>query len=224
VSAAVLDLPRRERNKHAKRARIVAAARALFARRGFAATTTAEIARRAGIGTGTLFLYFASKEDLLVEIFREEMDALVAAAFDTLPRRAALLDEIVYVLGVLVAFHERDPELARAFVKEMQFVGDGAAARVFEFIDRLAERIAERVALRQASGELDPEVPSRLVADNCFAIYIARLQKWLGAGRRSPSAELLSRLREALALQLRGLERRATPGADGRRVRRARRA
>jgi AcrR family transcriptional regulator len=222
--SAALELPKRERNKQQKRARLLAAARGVFARKGFAATTTAEIATRAGVGAGTLFLYFASKEDLLVDLFRAEMDRVIERAFATLPRRAALLTELLHVYGAMIEHHERDPELARAFVKEMQFVGDGAAARVFEFIDRLAERIAERVALRQASGELDPEVPSRLVADNCFAIYIARLQKWLGAGRRSPSAELLSRLREALALQLRGLERRATPGADGRRVRRARRA
>ena len=47
----------RERNKREKLVRIRAAARALFAKRGFEATTAREICERAGIGTGTLFLY-----------------------------------------------------------------------------------------------------------------------------------------------------------------------
>lgn len=206
MSAAPVQLPRRERNKQEKRAALLASARRLFARKGFAATTTAEIAERAGVGAGTLFLYFASKDDLLVAIFRADMDAVVDRAFVTLPRRASLLAELLHVYGAMIALHERDPELARAFVKEMLFVSAPNRASVFEYIDRLDERIAERVALRQARGELDPSVAPLLVAENCFALYIARLQKWLGADARLASAEHLTRLRAAFALQLRALE------------------
>jgi AcrR family transcriptional regulator len=60
---------RREQNKQEKLARIAAAAKALFAAKGFAQTTTQEIAERAEIGAGTLFLYAKSKEDLLVMVF-----------------------------------------------------------------------------------------------------------------------------------------------------------
>lgn len=209
MSAAALDTPRRERNKQEKRERIVAAARALFSRKGFAATTTAQIAERAGIGAGTLFLYFASKDDLLVAIFREQMDAVVQRALATLPKRGSLLDEFVHVYGAMIVFHERDPELARAFVKEMLFVSGRNRAAVFEYIDGLDAQLAARIEFRQARGELDASAPARLVAENCFALYIARLQKWLGADERLASAEHIARLREAFALQLRVLE--ATP-------------
>jgi len=209
MAQAVLELPRRERNKREKRARIVAAAGALFSRRGFASTTTDEIAARAGVGAGTVFLYFPSKDDLLVAIFREQMDAVVEAAFASLPRRGTLLDEIVHVYGAMIEFHERDPVLARAFVKELLFVSEQNRASVFEFIDRLDERIAERIALRQARGDLDDAVRASLVAENCFALFIARLQKWLGLDGRLASHEHIERLREAFALQLRGLERGA---------------
>lgn len=211
MSAAPLELPRRERNKQAKRARLLAAARSLFARRGFAATTTAEIAARAGIGAGTLFLYFASKEDLLVEVFRADMDAVIERAFATLPPRAALLTELMHVYGAMIAHHERDPELARAFVKEMLFVSPPDRALVFEFIDGLAARVAARIALRQARGELDASVPPALVADNLFALFIARLQRSLGLDERLAGEVLTERLREAFALQLRALESGRAP-------------
>jgi AcrR family transcriptional regulator len=221
LSTAAAVLPRRERNKQAKRDRIVAAGRALFSRKGFAATTTAEIAARAGIGTGTLFLYFATKEDLLVAIFREEMDAVLRRALDTLPKRASLLDELMHVYGAMIAFHERDLEFARAFVKEMMFAASRAS--VFEFIDRLDAEIAQRIALRQQRGVLDPGVPALLVAENCFALYIARLQKWVGPGGRLASAEHLTKLRDAFALQLRAVAP-SSPGSSSRAPRPARRA
>jgi AcrR family transcriptional regulator len=211
MSAASLELPRRERNKQEKRARLVAAARTLFARKGFASTTTAEIAARAEVGAGTLFLYFASKDDLLVEIFRAEMDAVLERAFATLPRRASLLSELLHVYGAMIAHHERNPELARAFVKEMLFVSPPDRALVFEFIDGLGARVAARIALRQERGELDASVSAPLVAENLFAIFIARLQKWLGLDERLASDEHLGRLRDAFAVQLHALEPRTSP-------------
>jgi kynurenine formamidase len=57
---------RRERNKQAKLDRIVAAARELFAEHGVDEVTTQQIADKADIGTGTLFLYVKSKGDLLL--------------------------------------------------------------------------------------------------------------------------------------------------------------
>jgi TetR/AcrR family transcriptional regulator len=57
---------RRERNKLDKLARITAAAGELFAERGVDDVTTQEIADRADIGTGTLFLYAKTKGELLL--------------------------------------------------------------------------------------------------------------------------------------------------------------
>lgn len=57
--------------KDATRRRIVAAAMGLFRTNGFDATTTRDVARRAGIATGTLFNYFETKEALLASLAAE---------------------------------------------------------------------------------------------------------------------------------------------------------
>ena len=57
---------RRERNKQEKLDRITAAASELFAERGVDEVTTQEIADKADIGTGTLFLYAKTKGELLL--------------------------------------------------------------------------------------------------------------------------------------------------------------
>ena len=61
------------------RMRILAAASDVFAERGLDAST-AEIARRAGVGEATLFRRFPTKDDLVVAILAEHMDGVIAAA------------------------------------------------------------------------------------------------------------------------------------------------
>ena len=67
--------PRWARRKHARPEEITAAALELFVERGYAATRLEDVAARAGISKGTLYLYFANKEDLFKAVVRE---ALVA--------------------------------------------------------------------------------------------------------------------------------------------------
>src|SRR5256885_15696648 len=61
-----------------KRARILDAAIRVFAERGFHSATVAEIARAAGVADGTIYLYFKGKDDLLLRLFDEKMNELLA--------------------------------------------------------------------------------------------------------------------------------------------------
>jgi|AP12_2_1047962.scaffolds.fasta_scaffold46363_2 AcrR family transcriptional regulator len=73
-----------------KRQRLVEAAGAVFAEKGYASTRVADIARRAGVGKGTVYGYFTSKEELLFAVFESinmdisaRMDAALAAGDST---------------------------------------------------------------------------------------------------------------------------------------------
>lgn len=63
--------PPRRRRKHARPRELLAAALSLFIEKGFDATRTEQIAERAGVSKGTLYLYFQSKEDLFVDLLAE---------------------------------------------------------------------------------------------------------------------------------------------------------
>lgn len=218
VAAPVEESPagrrsRVERNKHRKRARILRAARRLFGRKGFERTTTREIAEAADVGAGTLFLYAGTKEDLLVSVFREEIDHVVRDAFATVPA-GPLLDRVLHVFGALLVHHERDRGLARVFVKELPFVEDrrhGVAETMADLLGGIARLIEEA----QAVGEIDPGVSSSQLASNLFALYFARLQRRLGGGDVSGARQRDEGLRATLDLQLTGL--RAAAEADRRR-------
>ncbi len=61
------------RRKQSRPGELLTAALDLFVEKGYAATRVEEVARRAGVSKGTLFLYFASKEDLFKSVVRENL-------------------------------------------------------------------------------------------------------------------------------------------------------
>ena len=75
MPSPVKSEPRWARRKHARPEEITAAALELFVERGYAGTRLEDVAARAGISKGTLYLYFTNKEDLFKAVVRE---ALVA--------------------------------------------------------------------------------------------------------------------------------------------------
>src|SRR3954454_6648983 len=70
-----------------KRERILAAAEIIFARHGFFAARVSEIAKEAGVADGTIYLYFKSKDDLLISWFEHRMRHVNAVPRAALPAR-----------------------------------------------------------------------------------------------------------------------------------------
>ena len=68
---SALSPTKRERRKEARPGELLDAALSLFVEKGFAATRVEEVAARAGVSKGTLFLYFPSKEELFKAVVRE---------------------------------------------------------------------------------------------------------------------------------------------------------
>src|SRR3954471_16441390 len=72
-----LAAPARQRRKEARPQELLEAALELFVEKGFAATRSEEVAARAGVAKGTLYLYYPSKEDLLKAVVRENLSAII---------------------------------------------------------------------------------------------------------------------------------------------------
>jgi AcrR family transcriptional regulator len=89
---------RRAHNKGVIQQRIVTAALGLFQTRGFEATTTREIARKARIAEGTVFNYFKTKEDIALYFFEREVDHAMAVVRGNARLRKAPLDEKLFAL------------------------------------------------------------------------------------------------------------------------------
>jgi AcrR family transcriptional regulator len=76
--------PRWERRKDARPQELLAAALDLFVERGFASTRLEDVAKRAGVSKGTLYLYFTNKEELFKAVVRDSIVPIIGAAEDNI--------------------------------------------------------------------------------------------------------------------------------------------
>src|SRR5262252_7155366 len=97
TSARAATLGQRERNKLDKLRRIKDAARELFVAKGFDDTTTREIAIRAGVGIGTIFVYAENKRDLLFLIANDELEKVTERAEAAVQVSASLMQNLLSV-------------------------------------------------------------------------------------------------------------------------------
>ena len=197
-------ISRRERNKQEKRARIVGAARQLFRERGFAETTTQQIAETADIGTGTLFLYARSKEDVLVMVFKDEMLETARAAFESATSKGPLLDRLMHVFGLMIRYHERDVALSRILLKELVFRSTSDRREdISELMRGIYDGIADLLEGSSKPGKFKSRSDAILAAEVVFAIYYMGLLVWLG--QNSSKKQFIERLRLKLAVAINGL-------------------
>jgi AcrR family transcriptional regulator len=112
---------RRERNKQEKLDRITAAATELFAERGVDDVTTQEIADKADIGAGTLFLYAKSKSELLLLVqnstYADALEQGKAAAEDI----TNTLDAVMAIVRPVVECNRKQVDNGRTYLREIVF-------------------------------------------------------------------------------------------------------
>ena len=121
MSLATPPVGRRERNKQAKLDRITAAAAELFAEHGVDDVTTQQIADKADIGTGTLFLYAKTKGELLLLVQNSGYaDALEEgrAAAKSIPNA---LDAVMAIVRAVVECNRTQVDNGRTYLREMVF-------------------------------------------------------------------------------------------------------
>ena len=162
-----------------KRERILAAAERVFARRGFFASRVSEIAKDAGVADGTIYLYFKSKDDLLISLFENRMKQVNAAL------RAAIANE-KQVLGQLRAFiktylqliHD-EPAATEVLTIELRqsnkFMKEYENAEFADFLRMLGGLISKG----QDAGELDDGVPAHIVARMIFGMLDELALAWV---------------------------------------------
>jgi AcrR family transcriptional regulator len=99
-SLAKIIEPRWERRKDARPGELAAAALELFVEKGFSATRLDDVARRAGVSKGTLYLYFDSKDELFKAVVREGIVPRIAEAEERIRNyqgsTASMIRELVH--------------------------------------------------------------------------------------------------------------------------------
>lgn len=161
--------PKWSRRKDARPAEIVEAALDVFAHHGFAAAKLTEVAKRAGVAKGTLYLYFETKEDLFRATARHALEANLKMVDQTSKAfNGSIADFVPHLLKHAAGRvgDGRIPKIVRMVLAESRAFPDLAAIWHDEVVARMLGRLSELVSAAQARNEVRPGDP------NLFAISI----------------------------------------------------
>jgi AcrR family transcriptional regulator len=172
----------RVRNKLDKLRRIKDAAQSLFVAKGFDDTTMREIAVRAGVGLGTIFLYAKNKRDLLFLTINEGLENVTNEAESAVDPKEPLIGNLLAVAKLHYRFFGRQPALSRLVLREMIFYDSGAQAPPFHKTrDRLIRLFGRTTELAIANAEIAPNEPPLFAGWTLFCIFQVELRRWLAS-------------------------------------------
>lgn len=155
-------MPLSDQSRAEKRVRIVEAAISVFAEKGFHAARVSDVARKAGVADGTIYLYFRNKEDLLLVIFEEKMDAMMQDLATALAGIEDPRDKIRAFARHHVDQLRRNPELAQVFQVELRqsskFLREYRPEKLWEYLDVFGRLVEEGKEKGQLRPDIDPFV------------------------------------------------------------------
>lgn len=168
-----------------KRDRILDAATKVFAKRGFFAAQVADVAKRAGIAAGTVYLYFKSKDDLLLSLFERTMHQAIAEGRAALDALAASdhpptpIERLRHIARVHLARLGRDRHLAVVFQVELRqstkFMARLSTSSLRDYLGLLRDVIADG----QATGDFRADINPTLAAKVIFGALDEMATNWI---------------------------------------------
>ncbi len=184
----------------------------VFAGKSFFTATVAEIAREAGVADGTIYLYFKSKDDLLICLFEEKMGELNTSLEAELARHQKPLAQLRAFLRLHLQLVSTDPELAEVLTVELRqsakLMKEYEALRFGAYLELLGGILERGVA----DGSLRRGIDVRTVRRAIFGALDETALSWLLGGRRFDLAHAADELAELFS---RGLAAERTKAKAG---------
>lgn len=202
-----------------KRERILDAAVRVFAAEGFYNAKVSQIANAAGVADGTIYLYFKSKDELLISLFEDRMDRVLATLREALGptpdgQTPGAVERLRRVIELHLGLIEKNPEMGEVITVELRqsskFIREYQNPKFGEFLRLIAGAVSDG----QKSGELRPDLDPQLTARALFGALDEIALAWIvrPASAKQPArqkGELGRAAQQLAALFLEGL--RANP-------------
>ena len=174
---------------------IIDAAIRVFARNGYYNSRVSDIAREAGIASGTIYLYFKTKDEILVTLFREKMAEWVASVRREVAAERDPLAKVWKIVALHFRVLEDNPELAEVLQVELRqghkFFRGASAHEVSAYFELMHSVLEEG----QAEGTIRHDVHVKIATKVLFGAMDQVATSWvLGkrAHRLSESADAVA--------------------------------
>lgn len=179
----LLKLDDEEQKMTDKQLKIVQAASEVFAQKGYAASSTSEIALRAGVAEGTIFRHYKTKKDLLLSIVAPVMAKLVAPFvlrdfYKVLDSSFDSFDQLLRaIIENRIEFLERHMQVFKIFIQEIPFHPDLQEQFQKLILSKVLEKFSVNITKFQQQGAIvdwSPITVIRLTASSLIGYVLSR--------------------------------------------------
>ena len=182
---------RREREREGRRQEILAAAKAVFGKKGFDGAVLDEIAAQAEFSKATLYLYFKDKHDLFYAVLEDGLDKLLLKVREIRDRDLPPVAKLEEMIRGVMAYTEEDRDFFRVLTPERAGLTDSRhpelKERVHPKLDAFIGLAASVIEHGIKEGKIK-EVDPRAVADLLFGMMHSAVVWWLLEGAEGPLA------------------------------------
>ena len=186
------------------RERILDAAVELFALHGYDGTSVAQVIAEAGVAKGGFYHHFASKEQLLYDVYGDLITRQVAAMDDVVAQRRSATDTLRAFVDVLVETTATSARQAIVFFREQGRLGDERTVEYRAVRRRCHDMVVRLVRDGQASGQFAKVASPEMVTFTIFGV-INELPIWYRPTGRQQPAQIAAEL-SALVLSALGVK------------------
>jgi len=179
ASEAAEAAPRLNRRQAAKvrtRAKVLEAARTLFAARGYEPATIRDIAKGAGMSTGAVFANFQDKAELFEAVLAEDL-ARLTEALRAADKDAPIRERLISILSAGYHGSLDQLPLVQAVVARSWFQPISADQRARQAVKPLAAVVEEALQAAVAKGELRQDSDLKLIAELAWTAYVSNYRR-----------------------------------------------
>ncbi len=163
---------------------IIEAAVRVFARKGYYNSRVSDIAREAGIAAGTIYLYFKTKDDILVTLFRDKMADFVGVLRKAIAGEADAASKIRRLVSLHFRILEESPDLAEVVQVELRqrqkFFRGASSQEIGAYFALIGSVLEEGVA----QGRFRQDLPLKIATKMLFGAMDQMATSWV-LGKRS---------------------------------------
>jgi AcrR family transcriptional regulator len=184
--------------------RILRAASAEFAHRGYRNTTMNDIAKRMGVSKGALYQYFSGKDALLAAIADSYVEREIKRAISASRKEGSTETPASAFGGILTSMPRWYPTMICEFISDAHLDED-AQKRAMAIPQRITDIFSKYLEDRRIAGEIQSDVDTEMVASGLVALQLGLVALIASGFPRSQAVEIWTEMVERLG---RGLQRR----------------
>ena len=181
-------MTRQEKKKQTKKA-ILEAAIELFGANGFESTSISQLAKKAGVGKGTVYSYFNTKHDILQAFCDGELEFIHEQLTTKSDQDSHVIDQMVTIYMAEFEYIRRNPEFGRLYMQEIVFPRKALLEQHKEQENKYFEMLFPIIEKAKERGEVRRDMEPLHICGHFYALYLLIVHAWYSDIIREDEAE-----------------------------------